>query len=74
MMCFFMKPQERSMVIENQLFDVPSVYIGIRVIIRYNPRTFEETYLYDVSQKKKVPLKRTDRIENGKTRREEIIY
>ena len=61
-------------LIENQLFDVPSVYIGIRVIIRYNPRTFEGTYLYDVSQKKKVPLKRTDRIENGKTRREEIIY
>ena len=65
---------DSTVLIENQLFDVPSVYIGIRVIIRYNPRTFEGTYLYDVSQKKKVPLKRTDRIENGKTRREEIIY
>ena len=40
--------------------------IGIRVIIRYNPRTFEGTYLYDISQKKKVPLKRTNRVENGK--------
>ena len=65
---------DSTVLIENQLFDVPSVYIGIRVIIRYNPRTFEGTYLYDVSQKKKVPLKRTDRVENGKTRREEIIY
>ena len=65
---------DSTVLIENQLFDVPSVYIGIRVIIRYNPRTFEGTYLYDVSQKKKVSLKRTDRVENGKTRREEIIY
>lgn len=65
---------DSTVLIENQLFDVPSVYIGIRVIIRYNPRTFDGTYLYDVSQKKKVPLKRTDRIENGRTRREEIIY
>lgn len=65
---------DSTVLIENQLFDVPSVYIGIRVIVRYNPRTLEGTYLYDVSQKKKVPLKRTNRIENGKTRREEIIY
>ena len=65
---------DSTVLIENVLFDVPSVYIGIRVIIRYNPRTFEGTYLYDTSQKKKVFLKRTDRVENGKTRREEIIY
>lgn len=65
---------DSTVLVENQLFDVPSVYIGMRVVIRYNPRTFEGTYLYDISQKKKVPLKRTDRIENGKTRREEIIY
>ena len=65
---------DSTVLIENQLFDVPSVYIGIRVIVRYNPRTFEGTYLYDVSQKKKVPLKRTNRIENGKTRRDAIIY
>lgn len=65
---------DSTVLVDNQLFDVPSVYIGMRVIIRYNPRTFEGTYLYDISQKKKVFLKRTDRIENGKTRREEIIY
>ena len=65
---------DSTVLVDNQLFDVPSVYIGMRVIIRYNPRTFEGTYLYDIAQKKKVPLKRTDRIENGKTRREEIIY
>lgn len=65
---------DSTVLVDNQLFDVPSIYIGLRVIIRYNPRTFEGTYLYDISEKKRVPLKRTDRIENGKTRREEIIY
>ena len=65
---------DSTVLIENVLFDVPSLYIGMRVVIRYNPRTFEGTYLYDIAQKKNIPLKRTDRIENGKTRREEIIY
>lgn len=65
---------DSTVLIENILFDVPSIYIGMRVIIRYNPRTFEGTYLYDTAQKKNILVKRTDRIENGKTRREEIIY
>ncbi len=49
---------DSTVLIENQLFDVPSVYIGIRVIIRYNPRTFERTYLYDVFSKEKGPFKK----------------
>lgn len=65
---------DSTVLIENVLFDVPSIYIGMRVIIRYNPRTFEGTYLYDIAQKKNVPIKRTDKVENGKTRREGIIY
>lgn len=65
---------DSTVLIENILFDVPSIYIGMRVIIRYDPRTFENTYLYDISEKKKVPINRTDKVENGRTRREEIIY
>ena len=65
---------DSTVLIENVLFDVPSIYIGMRVIIRYDPRTFENTYLYDISEKKKVPISRTDKVENGRTRREEIIY
>lgn len=65
---------DSTVLIENILFDVPSIYIGMRVIIRYNPRTFEGTYLYDTAQKKNIPVSRTDRVENGKIRREEIIY
>ena len=31
---------DSTILIDNVLFDVPSIYIGMRVIIRYNPRTF----------------------------------
>lgn len=65
---------DSTVVVENISFDVPSQYIGLRVIIRYDPRKFENVYLYDISKKIKVPLKRTDKIENGLARRTEIIY
>lgn len=65
---------DSTVLIENILFDVPSQYIGLRVIIRYEPKKFEIVYLYDVSKKTKVSLKRTDKVENSKTRRTEIIY
>lgn len=65
---------DSTVLIENILFDVPSQYIGLRVVIRYEPRKFETVYLYDVSKKEKVPLKRTDKVENSHTRRTEIIY
>lgn len=64
---------DSTVVIGNISFDVPSQYIGIRVVIRYEPRRFENVYLYDISKKVKVPLKRTDKIENAYTRRTEII-
>lgn len=65
---------DSTVLIENILFDVPSQYIGLRVIIRYEPRKFQNVYLYDVSKKSKVSLKKTDKVENSKVRRTEIIY
>lgn len=65
---------DSTVIIESILFDVPSQYIGLRVIIRYEPRKFEPVYLYDTALKKKIPLKRTDKVENSKVRRTEIIY
>lgn len=65
---------DSTVMIENILFDVPSQYIGIRVLVRYEPRKFDTVYLYDMSTKKNIPLKKTDKIENGMTRRTEIIY
>jgi hypothetical protein len=65
---------DSTVLVGNVVFDVPSQYIGLRVMVRYEPRSFDPVYLYDVSLKKKIPLKRTDKVENSKTRRTEIIY
>lgn len=65
---------DSTVLINNILFDVPSVYIGSKVIVRYEPRDYSVVYLYDPINKKKIELKQTDRVENGRTRREEIIY
>lgn len=55
-------------------FDVPSQFIGMKVILRYDPATLEKVYLHDPANKKRYELKRTDRVENSKTRRTEIMY
>lgn len=65
---------DSTVLIENILFDVPSQYIGLRVLIRYDPIKFNTVYLYDISKKENIHLKRTDKVENSRTRRTEIIY
>lgn len=65
---------DSTVLVENILFDVPSIYIGVRVLIRYEPIYMETIYLYDVEKKEKVKLVRTDKVENSKTRREGLIY
>lgn len=65
---------DSTVVINHLSFDVPSQYIGIKVFIRYNPLTYGTVYLNDIANKKKIPLRRTDKVENGKTRRTELIY
>lgn len=65
---------DSTVMINEILFDVPSIYIGERVLIRYEPRKYENVYLYDVAKKEKVVLKKTDKVENAHTRRTEIIY
>ena len=41
-----------TLMIKNILFDVPSIYIGTRIIIRYEPRKFEHVYIYDTLKNK----------------------
>lgn len=65
---------DSTVVINNISFDVPSVYIGLKVLIRYDPSTYQTVYINDIANKQKIHLKRTDKIENGKTRRTELIY
>ncbi len=65
---------DSTVTIKNILFDVPSEYLYMKVIIRYDPQSFSTIYINDVANHKKIPLKQTDKIENGKTRRTDIIY
>lgn len=65
---------DSTVTVNGVLFDVPSIYIGSRVIIRYEPRDLSLVYLYDIQSRQKTQLKKTDKVENGKIRREEIIY
>lgn len=65
---------DSTITIKNVLFDVPSEYLYMKVIVRYDPVSFNTIYINDVANYKKIPLKRTDKIENGKTRRTDIIY
>ncbi|MCD7839330.1 MAG: DDE-type integrase/transposase/recombinase [Erysipelotrichaceae bacterium] len=65
---------DSTVVIDNVSFDVPSQYIGSKVIIRYQPVEFKTVYLYDTYTKNHVSLVKTDRVENSRVRRTEIIY
>lgn len=65
---------DSTVVVNGISFDAPSRYIGIRVLIRYDPRTYDMIYIYDLPKKEKVYLVKTDKVENQKTRRTEIIY
>ena len=65
---------DSTVVVNNISFDVPSRYIGLKVFVRYNPLTYEPIYLNDLANKQKIQLKRTDKVENGKTRRTDLIY
>lgn len=65
---------DSTIVINNISFDVPSQYIGMKIIVRYNPVNYSTVYINDIISKQKIHLKRTDKIENGKTRRTELIY
>lgn len=64
-----------STVLINKIsFDVPSQYIGTSIIVRYDSIKYKTVYLFDPANKLKIPLKQTDKVENGKTRRTEVIY
>lgn len=65
---------DSTVVIENVAYDVPSIYIGTRVIVRYVPETHTTIYIYDPIEDKRIDIKKTDRIENSKMKRTEIIY
>lgn len=66
--------QDSTVKVNKMLFDAPANYCGSMVVIQYDPNDPERVYLYDPANKKKIKLDKTDKVENSKKRREEIIY
>lgn len=58
---------DATVVIDNAYYDVPMQFIRSRVEIRYLPDDMEHGYIYD--QGVHHPIRRTNKVENSKTRR-----
>ena len=58
---------DATILLEKQLYDVPMEYIRCSVEIRYNPADTTGAFLLDGD--KRVPIRPTNKVENGKTKR-----
>ena len=58
---------DATVVIDNVMYDVPMQFIRCRVEIRYLPDDMENAYILDDGVK--YPIRRTNKVENGKTKR-----
>lgn len=58
----------------NTQFDVPPAFCGSSVIIRYEPGNDDMVFLCSPEDGRKIKLRKTDRVENSRKRREEILY
>jgi len=70
--CFMNRVQRRvkndaTVVIDNIMYDVPMQFIRCRVEIRYLPDEMEHAYILDDGVK--YPIRKTNKVENGKTKR-----
>ena len=70
--CFMNRVKRRvkndaTIVIDNVMYDVPMQFIRCRVEIRYLPGEMEHAYILD--DKIKYPIRKTNKVENGKTKR-----
>jgi len=70
--CFMNRVKRRvkndaTIVIDNVMYDVPMEFIRCRVEIRYLPGEMEHAYILD--DKIKYPIRKTNKVENGKTKR-----
>ena len=58
---------DATVTIDKVLYDVPMEFIRSKVEIRYLPDAMEKAYIWH--EKQKYPIRRTNKVENGKTRR-----
>lgn len=70
--CFMNRVKRRvkndaTVVIDKVMYDVPMQFIRCRVEIRYLPDDMEHAYIF--YDKVKYPIRKTNKVENGKTKR-----
>jgi len=70
--CFMNRVKRRvkndaTVVIDNVMYDVPMQFIRCSVEIRYLPDNMEDAYILD--DVVKYPIRKTNKVENGKTKR-----
>ena len=58
---------DATVTIDKTLYDVPMEFIRSKVEIRYLPDSMEKAYIW--YEEKKYPIRKTNKIENGKTKR-----
>ena len=58
---------DATVTIDKTLYDVPMEFIRSKVEIRYLPDAMEKAYIW--YEEKKYPIRKTNKIENGKTKR-----
>jgi hypothetical protein len=58
---------DATISIDSEFYDVPMQFIRSKVEIRYLPDRMEDAYIF--FEGNKYPIRRTNRVENGKTKR-----
>jgi len=58
---------DSTISIDNVYYDVPMQFIRSKVEIRYLPDQMQDAYIY--FEDRKYPLRQTNRVENGRTKR-----
>jgi hypothetical protein len=61
---------DSTISIDSVYYDVPMQFIRLEVQIRYLPNQMSDAYIFFEGEK--YPIKRTERVENGKTKRNNI--
>ncbi len=61
----------QTIELDCKCYDAPMQFIGQKVEVRYLPDTPEKTWVF--AEGKRYPIRLTDRVENGKTKRENQV-
>ena len=63
--------RDATIELDCKCYDAPMQFIGQKVEVRYLPDTSEKTWVF--AEGKRYPIRLTDRVENGKTKRENQV-